>query len=177
VAYVPQDPRVFQGTVADNIRFYRNVDEALIQVAARQAHIDEDIASMPAGYATLIGQRSDAVSGGQRQRICLARALVGRPDVLLLDEPTSALDLASEAAVQASLADLHGRVTLFIIAHRLPLLGICDRVLVLESGQVKAFGSTSELARNDAFYRRIIKLASSSTHDPSNSHSINFEAS
>jgi ABC-type bacteriocin/lantibiotic exporter with double-glycine peptidase domain len=115
---------------------------------------------MSRGYATVVGQRADAVSGGQRQRICLARALLGRPDVLILDEPTSALDLASEAAVQASLAKLQGSVTLFIVAHRLPLLSICDRVLVLEGGCVKAFGSTTELAREDAFFRRVISLAS-----------------
>ena len=159
VAYAPQEPRVFQGSVADNIRYYRDVADAAVEQAARLAHIHDEIVAMPAGYATVIGQRADAVSGGQRQRICLARALVGQPDVLVLDEPTSALDLESEAAVKASLADLHGRAILFIVAHRLPLLGICDRVLVLENGQVKAFASTTELKHNDAFYRRVVKLA------------------
>jgi ABC-type bacteriocin/lantibiotic exporter with double-glycine peptidase domain len=115
---------------------------------------------MPAGYETVIGQRAEAVSGGQRQRICLARALAGRPDMLLLDEPTSALDLASEAAVKASLADLRGHVTLFIIAHRLPLIDICDRILVLDRGRVKAFAPAQDLDRHDAFYRRIAALAS-----------------
>jgi ABC-type multidrug transport system fused ATPase/permease subunit len=160
VAYVPQEPRLFHGSVADNIRFYREVEDAALHRAALRAHIHDEILAMPAGYATLVGQRANAVSGGQRQRICLARALLGQPDVLLLDEPTSALDLASEAAVQTSLAHLHGRVTLFIVAHRLPLLSICDRVLVLEGGRVKAFASTTELARNDAFFRRVITLAS-----------------
>ena len=119
--------------------------------AARMAHIHDDILAMPAGYETVIGQQADAVSGGQRQRICLARALVGQPEILLLDEPTSALDLASEAAVEASLAALHGRMTIFIIAHRLSILGICDRVLVLENGRVSALAPVAQLARSDAF--------------------------
>ena len=165
VAYVPQEPRVFQGTVADNIRFHRTFDDSAIERAARLAHIHDEIMLMSAGYATIIGQRSDAVSGGQRQRICLARALVGQPDVLLLDEPTSALDLGSEAAIQASLADLHGRVTLFIIAHRVPMLGICDRILVLQHGQLTAFAPAAELAHSSDFYQRVMTLAVPSTHD------------
>ncbi len=163
VAYVPQEPRVFQGTIADNIRFYRQVDDAAVERAARLAHIHDEIVAMAAGYGTVIGQRSDAVSGGQRQRICLARALVGQPDVLLLDEPTSALDVPSEAAVRASLADLHGRVTLFIVAHRVPILRICDRVLVLENGRITAFAPATELAHTDSFYRRVVTLAAQST--------------
>ncbi len=164
VAYVPQEPRVFQGTVADNIRYYRDASDDKIERAARLAHVHEEIAAMPAGYATVIGQRADAVSGGQRQRICLARALLLQPGVLILDEPTSALDLASEVAVRSSLGDLRGHVTIFIIAHRLPLLDICDRTIVLEHGQIKAFASTAELARSDSFYRRLIRL---STHPDS----------
>jgi ATP-binding cassette, subfamily B, bacterial len=159
VAYVPQEPRVFRGTVADNIRYYRDASDAKIERAARLAHVHDDIAAMPAGYATVIGQRADAVSGGQRQRICLARALLLGPGVLILDEPTSALDLASEVAVRSSLGDLHGHVTIFIIAHRLPLLDICDRAIVLEHGQIKAFASTAELARSDSFYQRLIRLS------------------
>jgi ABC-type multidrug transport system fused ATPase/permease subunit len=158
VAYVPQDPQVFTGTVADNIRFYRDLDDAAVERAARAAHIHDEIVSMPAAYATIIGQRADAVSGGQRQRICLARALVGRPNVLVLDEPTSNLDMASEAAIQASLAELHGRVILFIVAHRVSILDICDRVLVLEGGRVKAFAPLTELARSNAFYQRVVSV-------------------
>ena len=100
VAYVPQDPKLLHGTVAENIRFYRDIDDGAVERAARLAHIHGDVLSWPSGYGTLIGQRADAVSGGQRQRLCLARALAGAPDVLVLDEPTSALDLPSESLVQ-----------------------------------------------------------------------------
>jgi ABC-type multidrug transport system fused ATPase/permease subunit len=162
VAYVPQEPQVFKGSVTDNIRFYRDLDDTAVERAARLAHVHDEIVSMSAGYATIIGQRADAVSGGQRQRICLARALVGQPDVLVLDEPTSNLDLASEAAIQASLAELHGRVTLFIVAHRVSILDICDKVLVLEAGRIKAFAPLVELARSDGFYRRVMSLGTRS---------------
>ena len=98
------------------------------------------------------------MSGGQRQRICLARALAAQPDLLVLDEPTSSLDLESEAAVQSSLADLRGRVTLFIVAHRLTTLSDCDRVLVIGGGRVQAFAPARELERTNAFYRRAVSL-------------------
>jgi ATP-binding cassette subfamily B protein len=159
VTYVPQEPRLFSATVTENIRFLRQLDATSVERAARLAHVHNEIIAMPAGYGTVIGQQADAVSGGQRQRICLARALAGSPEILLLDEPTSALDLLSEAAVEASLRDLHGSVTIFIIAHRVSILGICDRVLVLEDGRVSAFGPLEELARVDAYYRAISTLA------------------
>jgi ABC-type multidrug transport system fused ATPase/permease subunit len=153
VAYVSQDPRVFQGTVADNIRYFRDLNHESVERAARLAHIHDEIAAMPAGYDTVIGQRADAVSGGQRQRICLARALAATPDVLMLDEPTSALDPASEAAVQASLVGLHRRLTLIIVAHRLSTLAICDRVLVISDGTVAAFAPMAELTATNDFVR------------------------
>jgi ABC-type multidrug transport system fused ATPase/permease subunit len=113
---------------------------------------------MANGYETVIGQRAEAVSGGQRQRICLARALAAEPSILVLDEPTSSLDLESEAAVQRSLADLRGRVTLFIVAHRLTTLTSCDRVLVIGAGRVQAFAAAAELERTNPFYRRAVSL-------------------
>lgn len=159
VAYIPQEPRVLHASVADNIRFFRQLERRTVEEAARLAHIHDEITTMPDGYDTIIGERAEALSGGQRQRICLARALAGRPGLLLLDEPTSALDLLSEAAVRESLSNLRGRVTLIVVAHRLPLLDICDRVLVLEKGRVKAFNTVGHLAVHDAFYREVMALA------------------
>lgn len=158
IAYVPQEPRVFHGTVAGNIRYHRPIDDGSVENAARMAHIHDDIMAMPAGYETVIGQRADAVSGGQRQRICLARALAGRPDMLVLDEPTSALDMASEAAVQSSLAEIRGRVTLFVVAHRLSTLEICDRILVLADGTLEAFASRDDLEHSNAYFRSAMDL-------------------
>jgi ATP-binding cassette, subfamily B, bacterial len=137
VSYVPQEPRLLDATIADNIRFHRDmIDAAAVERAARLAHIHDVIVAMPHGYDTIIGQRADAVSGGQRQRLCLARALAGDPSVLILDEPTSALDQASEAAIQASLQQLKGDLTIFIVAHRPSMLEICDRILEVDGGRV-----------------------------------------
>jgi ATP-binding cassette subfamily B protein len=146
VAYVPQEPRLLDGTVADNIRFHRDIDQASVERAARLAHIDHVIRAMPQGYDTVVGQRADAVSGGQRQRLCLARALAGNPSVLVLDEPTSALDRDSEAAIQATLRELRGRLTMFIVAHRPSLLEICDRIFELDRGHLRVLGRSTPVA-------------------------------
>jgi ABC-type multidrug transport system fused ATPase/permease subunit len=159
VAYVSQEPRIMRASVADNIRFFRDLDGAAVVRAARLANIDEEIERLPAGYETVIGHRADAVSGGQKQRICLARALAAEPDVVVLDEPTSALDMASESAVQASLAELQGNVTLFVIAHRISTLSRCDRVMVLEAGVIKDFAPLVQLERTSAYYRATAALA------------------
>jgi ATP-binding cassette subfamily B protein len=159
VAYVSQEPRLYTATVADNIRFFRDIDQDRVEHAARLAYVHDEIMAMPHGYDTVIGQQTDAVSGGQRQRICLARALVGDPQILLLDEPTSQLDLTAEAAIEASIEGLHGKMMIFIIAHRLSVLRVCHRVLVLEQGRVTAFAPVSELAHIDGFYQRVSAIA------------------
>ena len=134
VAYVPQEARLLHASVRDNIRFLRDLSPEAVERAARLAGIHDDIVAMPDGYDTVIGQRADAVSGGQRQRICLARALAGEPEILVLDEPTSALDATSEVLIRTSLAGLRGDFTMFIVTHRTALLEICDRVVQVEHG-------------------------------------------
>ncbi|MGC2373840.1 MAG: ABC transporter ATP-binding protein, partial [Solirubrobacteraceae bacterium] len=119
VAYVPQEPRLIHASVAENIRFFRDLDDEAVRRAARLARIHDDVSGWDAGYDTIVGPRADAVSGGQQQRICLARALAARPEVLVLDEPTSALDPHSETLIQESLAALRDELTLFIVAHRM----------------------------------------------------------
>jgi ATP-binding cassette, subfamily B, bacterial len=145
--------------VGDNIRFFREIDDRAVERAARLAHIHDDIVAWPAGYDTVIGQRADGVSGGQRQRICLARALAGDPQVLVLDEPTSALDARSEHLIQQSLAELRGRLTMFVVSHRLSMLRGCERVIVLGDGRVEAFEASTSLERANAFYRGAVALS------------------
>lgn len=165
-AFVPQEPRLLHATVSDNIRYLRDLDARTVQRAARLAHIHDEVVSWPEGYDTIVGQRADAVSGGQRQRLCLARALAGDPEILVLDEPTSSLDLPSEALIQQALSRLRGRLTLFVVAHRLSTLEVCDRVMVLRDGRVEDFAPASELARRNRFYREAVSLSGSSTRRP-----------
>jgi ABC-type multidrug transport system fused ATPase/permease subunit len=164
IAYVSQEPRLLSGTVTENIRYLRDhITDKAIESAAKMAHIHEEIMSWPGSYNHRVGQRVDAVSGGQRQRLCLARALAGKPDILVLDEPTSALDPHSEAAIQQSLDELRGAVTMFIVAHRMSTLSICDRIMVVESGRVTAFDTPENLWRTDGYFRGAMELAVAST--------------
>ena len=128
--------------------------------AARLAHIHEEIVGWEKGYDTIVGPRADAVSGGQQQRLCLARALVAKPEVLVLDEPTSALDPNSEALIQESLRALKHELTLFIIAHRMSTLDICDRVMVIIDGRLVAFDTIDYLQQHNSYYRSASKIAS-----------------
>jgi ABC-type multidrug transport system fused ATPase/permease subunit len=153
VAYVPQEPRLVHASVAENIRYFRDLDDDAVLRSARLARIHEDIVSWPNGYETIVGPRADAVSGGQQQRICLARALAAQPDILVLDEPTSALDPRSETLIQESLTALKHKITLFIIAHRMSTLDICDRVMVVLDGHLDAFDTIALLARTNPYYR------------------------
>jgi ATP-binding cassette subfamily B protein len=159
VAYLPQEPRLLVGTVAENIRFFRDwVDEVAIERAARLAHIHHEVMAWPRGYQTVIGPRADGLSGGQRQRLCLARGLAGSPELLLLDEPTSALDLASEQLIQETLADLRGAVTLVVVAHRPATVKVCDRLIVMAEGRIEAFATARLLYDSNDFFRRTIDL-------------------
>jgi ABC-type multidrug transport system fused ATPase/permease subunit len=159
VSYVPQEPRLLHATVAENIRYLRPLGDEAVERAARLALIHDDVMGWPNGYDTMVGPRADAVSGGQQQRICLARALAARPGLLILDEPTSALDPNSETLIQESLSALSNELTLFIIAHRMSTLDICDRVMVIVDGRLAAFGTKTELQRTNHYYRSASLIA------------------
>ncbi|HUH82033.1 MAG TPA: ABC transporter ATP-binding protein [Solirubrobacteraceae bacterium] len=161
IAYVPQEPRLLHATVSENIRFFRDVDEEAVERAARLARIHDDVMSWGKGYETIVGPRADAVSGGQQQRICLARALVARPQVLVLDEPTSALDPHSETLIQQSLSALKSELTLFTIAHRMSTLDMCDRVMVILDGRLTAFDTKEALQEHNHYYRTASLIAAS----------------
>ena len=159
VAYLPQHSQLIWGTVRDNIRFHREwLDDGDIVAAARLAHVHDEIVSWPQGYDTVVGQRASAVSGGQRQRLCLARALAGRPRVLVLDEPTSALDVRSEELVQASLSAAKPDMILVLVAHRLSTLSLCDRIMVVVDGRISAIGSRADLLEQSDFFRQVNEI-------------------
>jgi ABC-type multidrug transport system fused ATPase/permease subunit len=159
MSFVPQTPRLIRGSVEDNIVFMRNdVGHDDVERAARLAHVHDDIVSWRGGYQRDVGAQADHLSGGQRQRICIARALVGAPQVLVLDEPTSALDPASEAAIRDSIAGLRGEALVVVIAHRMSTLEVCDRIIVIQDGAVTGFGTPGELLQHNEFYREAVEL-------------------
>jgi ATP-binding cassette subfamily B protein len=136
VAFVPQQPVLIDGSVADNVRWFRDIGPADVRRACELAALGDELDAWPQGLDTPVGDGGSALSVGQRQRVCLARALAGRPDVVVLDEATAALDSRSEAAIVTALRELRGQVTVVLAAHGPHLLGECDRVIELRDGAV-----------------------------------------
>jgi len=146
IGYLPQDIELFEGTVADNIARFGEVDAKRVVEAATLAGAHQMILELPAGYDTVIGASGLGLSGGQRQKIGLARAFYGAPPLVVLDEPTSNLDAEGEAAVRQAMDELHrmGK-TVIVIGHRPTLLGGVDLLMVIQKGLVTNFGPTSEV--------------------------------
>jgi ATP-binding cassette subfamily C protein LapB len=141
VAYVGQEPELFAGSLRENILFGRGADDKAFAEAAHATGIASFAQSHPAGYALSVGERGRAISGGQRQAVAIARALIGKPRVLFLDEPTSAMDNLTEAAFIRSFRDwLKPDTTLILATHRVSMLELVDRLIVLENGRVAADG-------------------------------------
>ena len=156
IGYVGQDVFLFNASVRDNIAYgRRDATDAEIAAAARQANAHEFIVELPAGYATVVGDRGARLSGGQRQRIALARAFVRRPDLLILDEATNALDGVSEHLVQQSIQAVRGQCTVVIVAHRLDTILDVDHVVVLERGRVVEQGALATLLAGEGMFRRL----------------------
>jgi ATP-binding cassette subfamily C protein CydD len=168
VAWVPQRPHLFHGTVADNIRLARPAatdDE--VAAAAREAGADAFIAAMPAGYGTPVGEGGLRLSGGQRQRLAIARAFLADARLVILDEATSHLDAASETGIRDAVARLAESRTVLVVAHRLRLVDAADLVVVLDRGRIVETGSPAVLAGRDGPYRRLLSAAAADREDGS----------
>ncbi len=155
IAFVPQQPQIFNITAAEHIRYGKeNATDDEVRVAARLAGALSFIERLPNGFDSLLGDGGDRLSGGQRQRLDIARALVRRAPILVLDEPTSALDAEAEAAFRDALQQLRTEtnLTIIVIAHRLSTIADADMIVVLKDGRLEAAGAHDQLIRAGGWY-------------------------
>jgi ATP-binding cassette subfamily C protein CydD len=157
VAWVPQSPYIFHGTIAENIRLARpDASMEEIVAAARQAELHDFVDSLSEGYETPVGERGARLSGGQAQRLALARAFLKDAPFLILDEPTSNLDPEIELRIQSVLERLMKGRTVLYIAHRLSTVFSADQILVLSGGRILEVGTHTELSQRGGFYAKLL---------------------
>ncbi|MGC5234695.1 ABC transporter ATP-binding protein/permease [Streptomyces albogriseolus] len=158
IAVVSQETYLFHATIADNLRLARpGATDGELTRAARAAGIHDEIAALPDGYATVLGERGATLSGGQRQRLALARALLSDAPVLVLDEATSAVDERREADIVRELLKAAGGRTVLVVAHRLAAVRHADHIVVLDAGQVDAVGDHTGLVEAGGVYTRLVE--------------------
>ncbi len=156
LGYVPQEPHLLSGTIAENIRFGRGgITEEDVQAAVKIAQLESEIASWPEGLETIVGSRGVRLSGGQKQRVSLARALAGRPSVLLLDDCTASLDAETETALWDDLTEALPHCTTLLVTHRPSTLEQVDQILVLENGHLVETGPFAELEREGTVFHKL----------------------
>lgn len=174
LAYVSQQPYLFEGSIRDNIRYGRpKATDAEVEEAAKLAYAHDFIRMQPQGYDTAVGENGVTLSGGQRQRLSIARALVRNAPILLLDEATSALDTESEAAVQKALDHAMSGRTVVVIAHRLSTVVNADKIVVMKDGMVAEEGTHEALAqRSDGLYARLHNLQGTTPAQPADAETL-----
>ena len=146
LGYLPQGVELLDGTLAENIARFGEVDRAKVEAAARLVGLHDFILALPQGYDSPVGPGGAILSGGQRQRVALARALYGDPVFVVLDEPNSSLDEAGDAALLQAIAQMKARGTTFVVmTHRVSVLGVADKMLVLRDGTQQAFGPRDQV--------------------------------
>ena len=159
VGVVPQEPRLFDRSVRENLRLVApDADDARLWAALEAAAVADVVRRLPQGLDTRLGEGGARLSGGERQRMCIARALVVDPALLVFDEPTSHLDPDSERAVTAALARAAEGRTLLVIAHRLSTVRNADEIVLLERGRVVERGAHAALVARDGAYARLVRM-------------------
>ncbi|MDX1563245.1 MAG: ATP-binding cassette domain-containing protein, partial [Gammaproteobacteria bacterium] len=163
---VLQDPYLFFGTVAENIRYgLPQASEADVVAAAKAANAHDFICRLEHGYDTLVGERGHTLSGGERQRVSIARAILRDPKLLILDEATSSVDTETERKIQEALNRLTENRTVIAIAHRLSTLHRADRILVVKDGRIKEQGTHKQLLSDQtSLYKRLYELQRDLAH-------------
>jgi len=167
ISIVLQEPMLFSGTVAENIRYGRldATDEQVIEAAtASNAH--DFIMRLPQQYQTPVGERGVQLSGGERQRICVARAFLKDAPILILDEPTSAIDSRTESLILDALDRLMVGRTTFVIAHRLSTVRRADVILVMDNGRLVESGTHGELMERHGLYRQLHEIQATASRLP-----------
>ena len=156
VAMVLQKNELFSGTVKENLHWgNENATDEEMKHACYLACADEFIEAMPDQYDTYIEQGGNNVSGGQKQRLCIARALVGNPEIIIFDDSSSALDFATDAKLRKALAEELGRTTVIMVSQRVNTVRNADRIIVMNDGEISAIGKHNELMKNNEVYREI----------------------
>jgi len=166
MGYVGQDNFLFDGTIAENVR-YGQFDASREDVveACKLAEAHEFIENMPEGYDTDIGERGVKLSGGQRQRVAVARTILQRPEILIFDEATSAVDTETEMLIQRSIDELAADRTTFVIAHRLSTVRDADTILVIDDGEIVERGTHSDLLGEDGLYANLWRVQAGEIED------------
>lgn len=158
VAFVQQDSFLFSGSIYDNIDLGRNLPAETIRWAAETAGIDAHIQALPEAYNSLLTERGSNLSAGQQQLLSLARALAGKPQLLILDEATANVDSATEEKIQIAMLKLRGQMTLVVIAHRLSTVTHADEILVLHHGEIIQRGQHQTLLAVEGLYKNLYQL-------------------
>ncbi len=163
IAYIPQETFLFSGTIKENLLLAkREATDEEIQEACRMSQADSFINKMPLGYDSLIEENGSNLSGGQKQRLAIARAILRKPDILIMDEATSNLDIITEKAIEKTLEQMSGKTTMIIIAHRLSTIKNCDSIYVFEDGKIIEEGSHKKLISKKGKYAHLWKQQSNS---------------
>jgi len=158
IGVVPQESILFSGSIRENLRYGRpTATDAEVEQAAKAAQIHAFIQSLPEGYDTHIEQRGANLSGGQKQRMAIARALVVKPDYLILDDSTSAVDVETEASIQEAIRQMMRGKTIFMVAQRISTVLNADKILVLDQGRIAAEGDHKTLMATSPIYREIFE--------------------
>ena len=159
IAFIPQEPFLFAGTIRDNITFgNRDITDGRLEKAVNAAALSETIIGFPDGYETVVGEKGIILSGGQKQRIALARCLLKDAGILILDDPISQVDLETGTAIINTIRDMAGPKTIVIVSHRLSAVSYADCIITLDQGRIVESGTHRQLMESDKYYARTFRL-------------------